>query len=174
MNLLDTGKERNDPWHRPDAVLWDCDGVLIDSEPLHYEAIRTVTAGRGVTLSPQENTALLGASLPTVWQFLARSGLAMPLGEWIAAIEDHYLSRLHPGLARPEALAMILRLDAEQCPQARVSTAERHIHRANLDALGVLAAFRVIISREDVARTKPDPDPYREACARLGAGTARP
>ncbi|WP_372424448.1 HAD family hydrolase [Salinarimonas chemoclinalis] len=152
----------------PRAVIWDVDGVLIDSEPLHYEAARAALARSPVALAPEENVALLGRSLPEVWLYLSKRGLDTPRQAWIGEVEAHYLAGVHAGMARRGVIETVGALTARGVPQACVSTAERRILDANVAALGIGAALRFTISREDVVRTKPAPDPYVAACARLG------
>lgn len=155
------------------AVVWDIDGVLIDSEPLHLEALRETLATDGLSVSDRDNAALLGLSLYGVWEFFRRHhGLRASYDAWAERIEDHYVAHVEGAMARPGAVERIVELTERGVPQACVSSAERRIVDANLAALGVADLIRLSVSRQDVERTKPDPMPYRVACERLGVSPA--
>lgn len=156
----------------PQAVVWDVDGVLLDSEPLHDEAARAAIAGSGIVLDARDTGALLGRPLPEVWSYLSERGLATPREAFIARVEAHYLAGLRADMARPDVRRLVAALDRRGIPQCCVSSGERRLVEANLSAVGVAATVRFALAREDVRRTKPDPEPYRTACARLGLAPA--
>lgn len=153
---------------QPQAVVWDVDGVLIDSEPLHYEAVSNALSRSSIFLSEAENTILLGLSLPQVWLYLNEHGLQDDCEAWIHKVEDYYTSRVDAALARPETRRLVAELFRRGIPQACVSTAGRRLLDANLSALGITKMIQHIVAREDVARTKPNPEPYVCACQLLG------
>ncbi|HXU45032.1 MAG TPA: HAD family phosphatase, partial [Thermoanaerobaculia bacterium] len=124
------------------AVVWDVDGVLLDSEPLHYRALLRVCHRFGATVSNAENEALLGLGLPEVWELLARRH-RFPISRdaWLAAIVDDYIEHLDGPLRRPGACEAVAEIDRRGLPQGCVSTAERRIVLANLAAAGVLESM---------------------------------
>lgn len=155
------------------AVVWDVDGTLLDSEPLHYEAVVAVSESRGCTIDVATNESLLGVSLAGVWHFLHRErGLDVPQQQWMSEVVDYYLRHVSESLVRPGVWRSVQRLSQLGIPQVCVSTAERKILTANLRAIGVLPFMRFTLGFEDVAQTKPAPDPYLEACRRLGVPPA--
>ena len=85
----------------------------------------------------------------------------------MSEIIDYYVDNVDGSMARPGARETVDMLAANGVAQAAVSTAARRIVLANLEAVGVHHAMRFAIAREDVARTKPDPDPYVAAAKRL-------
>lgn len=95
---------------QPQAIIWDVDGVLIDSEPLHYEAVSNALSRSGIFLSEAENTMLLGRSLPQVWLYLNERGLQDDCETWTHKVEDYYMSRVDAALARPEMRRLVAEL----------------------------------------------------------------
>ncbi len=151
------------------AVIWDVDGVLLDSEPLHFHALLEVCRRHGVSVSDHENESMLGWSLPEVWEMLSsRHRFGVSREAWLLEIVDQYLARVDGSLTRPRVCRTIAEIERRGLPQGCVSTAERRIVLANLRAVGLLDLLRCRIAREDVAATKPDPAPYLLAAERLG------
>jgi beta-phosphoglucomutase-like phosphatase (HAD superfamily) len=161
------------PWReekrRFDAVIWDIDGTLIDSEPLHYAALLAVCGRHGCRVGAAENRRMLGLSLVDVWELLrAGHGLAVDCASWGEEIVDYYRAHVHASMTRPGVREMIGGLERLGVHQGCVSTAERRIVLTNLQAVGVREQMECLISREDVRSTKPDPEPYLAAVAALG------
>lgn len=151
------------------GVVWDIDGTLIDSEPLHLEALLAISREHGCSISKEENEALLGLSLEVVWEYLRQHhGLGAPKAKWMKLVTKYYLARVQPAMARPGAVQCVRYLATRGVPQACVSTADRQVVDGNLEALGVSRFMLFSVSREDVKLTKPDPEPYRTVCQRLG------
>ena len=151
------------------GVVWDVDGTLIDSEPLHYQALLAVCGRYGRHVDEETNREMLGLSLAAVWDTLGAAGISFDTTRdgWIGEILDYYVDNVCTSMARPGARDTVQMLAANGVAQAAVSTAERRIVMANLEAVGVRSAMRFAIGREDIARTKPDPDPYIAAAERL-------
>lgn len=151
------------------AVAWDVDGTLVDSEPLHHRALVLASAGFGADLSDLSEQAFRGIHMHDVWAAL-RPRLPPSLGEaeWLAAIEDRYVAERGALVAMPAAVATVRALAARGVPQACVSNSGRRVVDANLDALGLTGLMAFSISLDDVVAGKPDPEPYRAACRRLG------
>ena len=150
------------------SVIWDIDGVIIDSEPAHYLALQEVCGTLGFSVSEAENSAMLGLGLPDVWRSLSKSHSLPPKDVWIDEVVEKYLSIIGPELARPGVRELIEGLAAKRVPMAAVSTAERKIVDGNLHAIGVYGFMHTMVAREEVVKTKPDPEPYLLAMTRLG------
>jgi len=151
------------------AIAWDVDGTLVDSEPLHHRALLHGSAAFGVDLSDLPDQAFRGVHMGDVWGIL-RPRLPATLGEaeWLAAINRHYVAHRHELIAVPQAVSTIREIAKMGLSQVCVSNSGRMIVDANLDALGVSELMAFSISLDDVPRGKPDPYPYTEACRRLG------
>ena len=152
------------------AVLFDMDGLLVDSEPLWFEVESHVMARLGGQWSEADQQALIGGSLPrTVSYLLARAARpASPddVGRWlvegmIALLGTREL-RVLPG-----ARELLAEVASAGIPYALVTSSEREIMDVVIARIGV--SFCVTVCAEDVRRSKPDPEPYLLAAMRLRA-----
>jgi HAD superfamily hydrolase (TIGR01509 family) len=151
------------------AVAWDIDGTLIDSEPLHHRALIAACRALGSDISDLPDQAFRGIHMGDVWtQIAPRLPADVAQAEWLARINDHYVAHRDSLVALPGAVATIRVLARLGVPQACVSNSSRSVVDANIDALGISDAIAFSLSLDDVARGKPDPEPYRRACERLG------
>lgn len=156
-----------------DAILFDFDGVLVDSEPLHFQCWREVIDPFGIPLdweSYQRNCigiadeAMIRAlcSLKNPPAVFDEVWATYPLKQSI--FRERSLAE-PPVL--PETLEMIRRLEL---PMAVVTSSCRPEVEPLLDRMGILGSFRTCVYREDVLpNLKPLPDPYLLAAQRLGA-----
>jgi HAD superfamily hydrolase (TIGR01509 family) len=157
----------------PAAVVFDLDGVLLDSEQVWDEARRDLVAQTGGRWTDDAATDMLGMSAPE-WSRYVRDRLAVPLEpaaidrEVVARVVARYAGEL-PAL--PGAAAAVERLGA-RWPLALATSSNREVVEVVLDALGVRRRFAATVSSEEVARGKPSPDVYLEATRRLGADPA--
>jgi len=150
------------------GVIWDVDGTLIDSEPLHFEALLSVSRECGFTIDKTRNESMLGLSLERVWEVLSEThDISIPMEEWKNRIIHYYLKNVSFEMARPGVIDCINTIASKEIFQACVSTAERKILDANLTAIGIGKNISFSFGFEDVAETKPAPEPYIKACERL-------
>lgn len=160
---------------RFDAVLFDLDGVLTDSEPW-WNDVRIAFAaahGRGWTLDDQH--AVMGANSPA-WARIMRERLALDVDpdDIERAIVDGVVERYRTAPAAvihgaPDAVRRI----AERRPVAIASSAHRRVIEAAVDALGLHGVFAALVSSDEVAHGKPAPDVYLHAASQLGVDPAR-
>jgi HAD superfamily hydrolase (TIGR01509 family) len=157
----------------PKAVFWDMDGTLIDSEPLHEEALVVALKALGITPPADLHERVLGIAAYPVYEMLRDEfGLDLPFDQWIVRKYAHYLDnapRLQP---RPGALEIFRELKARGVVQGVVSNSDRLIVDANLRALGIHEAGMRTVSRNDVRSGKPDPEPYLRAAWLAGLDAA--
>jgi HAD superfamily hydrolase (TIGR01509 family) len=157
-----------EPRSVPDAVIFDLDGVLLDSEPrwnAAREALVRETGGRWTDDAPR---AMMGMSSPE-WSRYLRDELGVPMEP--EAISTDVVRRMRAGYAEslpllPGAQEAVHAL-AERWPLGLASSANREIIDLVLDLAGFADAFGVTVSSEEVARGKPAPDVYVEAARRL-------
>jgi len=151
------------------AVVFDMDGVLIDSEPVWERVRRKFVADRGGRWAEDAQDRMMGMSTAE-WSayisadFGVRLTPAQVAEQVIAAMAAEYQAHL-PLL--PGAVDAVRELSA-RWPLAVASSAPRSLIEAVLDASGLRPAFAAAVSSEEVARGKPAPDVYLEATARLG------
>jgi HAD superfamily hydrolase (TIGR01509 family) len=158
----------------PEAVLFDLDGVIVDSESAWAEAKHDLVDEAGGSWKPEATRAMLGMSSPE-WSRYLRDELGVPLSveeinaAVVATLERRYRESL-PLI--PGAVDAVRRI-AEGWQLGLASSSNREIIDLVLEHAGLTDAFAVTVSSEEVARGKPAPDVYLEAARRLGAGPAR-
>jgi HAD superfamily hydrolase (TIGR01509 family) len=151
------------------AVVFDLDGVLVDSEQVWDAARRDVVAEHGGTWKDSATRDMLGMSAPE-WSRYVVEELQVPLtpeqvnGAVVEAMLREYDERL-PLL--PGACEAVERM-AERWPLGLASSSNRPVIDLVLDRMGVAAKFAATVSSEEVGRGKPAPDVYVEAARRLG------
>lgn len=156
------------------AVVFDLDGVLLDSEHLWDEARRQVVEEHGGRWRPEATGAMQGMSSPQ-WAHYLRQTLGVSLDEerivrlTVERLTAHYEDGL-PFL--PGAQEAVRRL-AAHWPLALASSSNREVIDLVLAASGLAPLFPVTVSSEEVPRGKPDPDVYLEAGRRLAQPPSR-
>ncbi|WP_327370264.1 HAD-IA family hydrolase [Streptomyces sp. NBC_01217] len=151
------------------AVLFDMDGTLVDTERLWWEAVEQV-AGRSLTEADQPE--VLGRPVEHTAAWLG-AATGRPFADVAAALHREFTDRVRTGIvARPGALALLDALAAEGTPTALVTASSRAVADIVLASLGA-DRFAVSVTADDTERTKPAPDPYLAACSALGADPTR-
>ncbi len=151
------------------AVLFDMDGTLVDSEPTHYDALVEAVVRQGQMVPDGFAERITGLSVADCHAALVESiGLTLSLEDFVAAKHTAYLA-LAPGLKRRFGADAALQLLARQhAPYAIVSNSDRMIADVNLRATALSRPGLVSVTRNDVRRGKPDPEPYLRAAHLLG------
>lgn len=161
----------------PAALLWDMDGLLVDSEPLWTVAERELFAGWGLEFTPAAKAAIVGLRMDAAVRVLLDLAGSPAAGETPASVADRLLRRMAELFRAdlpllPGVLDLLTAARAAGVPQALVSSS----YRLLVDA--VLAAvpghpFAVAVAGDEVRHGKPHPEPYLTAAARLGVDPAR-
>jgi HAD superfamily hydrolase (TIGR01509 family) len=155
------------------AALFDMDGLLVDSEPLWFEAECSVMATLGGPWSRADQVALTGGSLEHSAGYMAARALraAEPalIGKWLLDTMAALIAERGVPLMAGAA-GLLAELAAAGIPMALVTSAQRRIMDAVIASTGL--AFGVTVCAEDVSRGKPDPEPYLRAAAALGQAPA--
>ena len=158
---------------RPEAVLFDFDGILVDSEPMHHRAFNEVLDPLGMGFPWKEYVEIyMGFDDRDAFREAFRAkGIDLDdanLAKLVAAKSRAFRDGLRNGVtAYPGAVPMIESLRAAGRPLALCSGALRSDIDPILAQLGVARCFDVIVSADDVRRSKPDPESYALAFARL-------
>jgi HAD superfamily hydrolase (TIGR01509 family) len=152
-----------------EAVVFDLDGVLIDSEPVWERVRRRVVAEHGGRWEPDTQQRLMGMSTGEWSRYLSADlGVRLSPPEVaqvvVAAMAERYRSHL-PLL--PGAVDAVLRM-AGWWPVGLASSAPRSLIETVLDTTSLRPVFGAVMSTEEVARGKPAPDIYLAVAARLG------
>ena len=156
------------------AVIFDLDGVLIDSESVWDQARHAVAGEHGGRWRPEATRAMIGMS-STEWSAYMHDELGVALAP--QEISDAVVARLTELYERHLPLIdgardAVIRLAAEW-PLAVASSANRPIIELALERSGLREQFAASVSSEEVARGKPAPDVYLEAARRIGVPADR-
>lgn len=158
----------------PDAIVFDCDGLLLDTEVAWSRAEITLFRRHGSTFTDEHKRDLIGSS-HTVAAGKLEAWLQQP-GNGMALMDElHDLvmeEALHGVDPRPGAVELVDALSAAGIPVAVASNSARDFLDRVLRTAGVADRFDVTVAGDEVAHPKPAPDIYLEACRRLGADPA--
>jgi beta-phosphoglucomutase len=159
------------PW--PDAVIFDFDGVIVDSEPLHYKAFQEVLEPLGIGFPWQEyvDTYMGFDDRDAFLEAFRAHGKDLDdrrLKHLVASKSAIFLDIVRNGVrAYPGTVSLITSLNASGLPLAISSGALRSDILPILDILGITRCFPHVISADDVRKSKPDPECYSLAFRRL-------
>ena len=158
----------------PLAVVFDLDGVIVDSESAWAEAKHALVERVGGTWKPEATRAMLGMSSPEWARYLRDElGVAMEpdaISEAVVAtLEERYRDALPLIPGAPDAVRRL----AERWPLGLASSSNRPIIDLVLREAEIADRFTVTVSSEEVARGKPAPDVDLEALRRLGVAPER-
>ena len=160
----------------PDAVAFDNDGLLLETEEAWTRAEVTLFARHGRTFTAADKRDLLGSSRAVAETKLERL-LAAPPGrgpELMDELHELVMAEAARGVEpMPGALELLDALAAAGTPLALVSNSVRSFVELTLGAAGVRDRFAVVLCADDVSAPKPAPDLYLAACAALGVAPDR-
>ncbi len=150
------------------AIVFDLDGVLVDSEQVWDSVRQQLVAERGGRWTPDATTAMQGMSTPEWSAYLGTLGAAGTPEELARAVIEAMAGRYREHVPLlPGAVEAVTAL-ARRWPLAVASSSPPELIEAVLAAAGVAGRFRAVVSSEQVARGKPAPDVYLAAAAELG------
>jgi HAD superfamily hydrolase (TIGR01509 family) len=153
----------------PAAVLFDNDGLTLDTEPAWTRAETVLFARYGLAFTMEHKRDLLGTAPVDAAAKLERM-LGQPGDEMNAELYALVLEEVAAGIEpMPGAVALLGALRAAAVPVGLVSNSRRGFVERGLRAAGLEGAFAVIVTAEEVARPKPAPDAYVAAAVALGA-----
>jgi HAD superfamily hydrolase (TIGR01509 family) len=158
-----------------EAVVFDMDGVLVDTEHLWDEVREALTEEWGGRYTPEAQEAMMGMSSPEWSRYLHEVvGLREPPEVINAEVVRRMLERYEMDLpVVPGAVEAVRRLAAAGYRLAVASSSNRELIDGVLRRLQLTSVFDVTVSSEEVARGKPAPDVYLETARRLGVEPAR-
>ncbi len=148
-----------------EALIFDCDGTLADTMPAHYRAWLQVLKPFDVPFAEDKFYSLGGR--PTVEIARLLLGDSADLHQIVRAKEKAFVDQIDQVVAI-EKVVRVARERRNDTPMAVASGGLRRVVEMTLRHIGVLDWFPVIVSAEDTARHKPEPDVFLEAARRLG------
>ncbi len=156
------------------AVIFDMDGVLVDTEQVWDEVREQLVADWGGRSAPGAQRAMMGMS-STEWSRYMHDelGLAPPPAEINAEVVRRMLERYRRELPLIDGAVEAVRRLAAALPLAVASSSNRPLIDAVLATAGIAGCFAATVSSEEVPRGKPWPDVYLEAARRLGVDPGR-
>jgi HAD superfamily hydrolase (TIGR01509 family) len=156
------------------GVLFDMDGLLVDSEPIWFEVESSVMSRLGGSWDESDQAALVGGSLQRSLDYLLAKA-SRPVSRDVVAgwMVDGMVELLgtRPLRVMPGARELLAEVAAAGVPYGLVTSSERPVMEAVLGRLSV--SFPITVCGDDVSNSKPDPEPYLLAAAKLGADPRR-
>ncbi len=158
------------------ALIFDCDGTLADTMPVHYRAWQKVLAGVGIPFSTVRFYQLGGVPTGKIIRIVSTE-TGVPLSETqvegiTVAKEEHFLEMLADVTAIEPVRAIALAYRGK-LPMAVASGGYRETIRRTVTFVGMESWFDTMVCAEDVTNHKPEPDVFLEAARRLNADPAR-
>jgi beta-phosphoglucomutase-like phosphatase (HAD superfamily) len=162
----------DDIWMPPtgtQALIFDCDGTLADTMPLHYVAWHTMLAEHGIEFPEATFYSLGGMPSDAIIRHLsAEQGVAVvDVRAMVVDKEARYIEVLDQ-VVRIDSVVEIARRHRGVLPMAVASGGERWVVERTLQTIGVYDWFAATVTFEDTDRHKPEPDVFLEAARRLG------
>ena len=157
----------------PGAVVFDLDGVLVDSEGLWAQVEQRVALDLGASWEPAVQEAMLGRGPAEAAQVLARhAGHPDPIevqARLLAAALEVFAGNVRARTGAPELVVAL----AAQLPVAVATNSRRELAEVSLAAAGLREVLSALVTADDVPAAKPDPAPYLEACRAVGVAPER-
>lgn len=163
-----------DPADLPDAVLWDMDGTMVDTEPYWIAEEHVLVEAAGGVWTDQDAHDLVGQDLRvSARMILERTPVTGTIDEVVHALLAGVVRRTREHMPwRPGARELLNELSAAQVPSALVTMSWTPLADVLVKHLPE-GVFATVVTGDQLARGKPHPDPYLEAARRLGVDPAR-
>lgn len=150
------------------GVIWDMDGVLLDSHEMIWSSVNRVLGNRGVHLSEEDIKRYVGISFKDdIADWNERYGLNLelkPFTDEVWALELEFLRKMKPDCG---LVNLLDELKSQKVPMAVGTSSQRFRVDIILDSLGLESYFGAVVSANDVQKHKPEPDLFLEAARRL-------
>jgi HAD superfamily hydrolase (TIGR01509 family) len=155
------------------ALLVDMDGTLVETESRWYEAESAVMTSLGASWTPADQAILVGGPLMRALEYMSERAGGVPVAEIEALLLDGMEALLdaHAIEYQPGAIEIVDAANAAGIPVALVSASTRRLVDAVLRHIGD-HHFETTVAGDETAKTKPHPEPYLTAAARLGLSAA--
>ncbi len=154
-----------------DAILFDLDGTLIDTESVALDAGQAAFAALGVPVDAPFMHRLVGVDQPTSRRIIAQSLPDLDVAALALAWESRFQAAISQNLPMKQGAHDLLR--AALRPMGLVTSSGREAAHHKLRLAAIDHHFDTVITVDDVSRPKPSPDPYVLAAAQMGVDPAR-
>ena len=158
-------------WPRPvEAVVFDMDGLLFDTERILYEVMVEVGPRFGVTVDLQLFQSLIGLPIGASTEIMmVKYGPAFPMKDFLGAVGQRARPIAEAGVVLKAGVIELLdHLDARSLPRAICTSSGHSSVERNLGQHDLAGRFHAIVARGDYEHGKPAPDPFLKAAERLG------
>lgn len=150
------------------GLVFDCDGTIADTMPLHYQAWCAVLKEHQCEFPEALFYEMAGIPTPRIIELLnERHGHSMPVAE-TSEHKEHLFEQLLPQITPIEPVVRIVHEYAGRLPMAVATGGTRAICTKTLESLGLLQHFVALVTADDVEHGKPAPHIFQEAARRLG------
>jgi HAD superfamily hydrolase (TIGR01509 family) len=160
----------------PQALLFDFDGLILDTESSEFHSVGLIFSEHGLVLDRSEWQGIIGTANHPHWTELLEQALGRPLDDRDAVIvrhREHHRVSVSAETVRPGVVDLLDEAAAAGVPAAVVSSSPASWVVGHLERLGLRDRFADVVTRDDLdgdrARTKPAPDLYLLAAERVGA-----
>jgi HAD superfamily hydrolase (TIGR01509 family) len=160
----------------PDLIIFDMDGVLLDSEPMHRELNQGLFRELGANVSDAAYNAYIGMATPLMWQMVIDTwSLPYMVEELVQQEQERKYQEFSTRPLEPSAglVTLLQELKAAGRKLAVASGSPGRNIALVLERLGIAGYFDAVVSSEEVAQGKPAPDVFLEAARRVGVAPAR-
>jgi HAD superfamily hydrolase (TIGR01509 family) len=152
-----------------EAVVFDLDGVLVDSEPVWEQVRRGLVAERGGHWPADAQRRIMGMSTPEWARYLSEDlGVGLPPDEVATLVTDQMVARYQERVPFIDGAVDAVRRFAARWPLGLASSSPPRLIETVLQSAGLRSSFKVVMSTEQVAHGKPAPDIYLAVTAALG------
>lgn len=159
-----------------DAVVFDMDGLLLDSESIALLGMQDAALEQGIDMPAELRRQMIGMPADSCRKLVAdRYGSAVDIERLFASATRHLEGYVQSGALRvkPGVRALLDALDRLRLPRAIATSSGRRRAQHHLEIVGLFDRMDTVVTRDDVARGKPHPDLYLEAARRLGLAPSR-
>ena len=158
-----------------DGLVFDMDGILLDTEPLYRAAFTEAAAALGFAVGEDFYSSLLGLSTRERGALVqAHFGGDFPLEPFLAHYYERKRAAVRRGIPLKRGATELLHCLRERAlPLALATSATENTTYANLRRCGLLELFDAVVTRDDVEHGKPHPEPFLKAARKLGVPPAR-
>ena len=153
------------------AIIFDMDGVLVDSEPYHVEIEKRVFKKMNLNVSDEEHAGYMGMATDIMWKhIIGKRNLSLDVNEMTDLTNSegiHFFSGLEKIDPIPGMVDLLEQLQAKNIPMAVASSSDSETIKLILEKSGLKSYFLHTVSSRDVGKSKPEPDVFLHAAGLL-------